>query len=440
MNRRTFLQLTGTSAAGLGSGAAWAADPSASPSPASVNSDLLAEARERIARHRQGEGTLIVRSAGGQRIGGARVWVEQVRHDFLFGCNCFMVGRIQEAAIEEEYRRRFAAIFNYATLGFYWPAYEPERGKAQYSYTEQVLDWAKKNGVTCKGHPLAWDFADPRWLPRDFAEISQLSHQRVRDIIERFKGRIDIWDVVNEPTHLGRFNTRMGEWAMSLGAVPYVTEHLKTARAASAKATLLVNDYRTDRPFYEILESVQKNGKNLFNTIGIQSHMHGGGWPLKRIWTICDEYGKLELPVHFTETTVVSGERIKDQQWKPTDPEGERKQAEYVPQFYTMLFAHPAVQAVTWWDFSDRGAWQRAAAGWVRQDMSPKPVYERMLALIKGEWWTRAEGATSANGEFSTRAFYGTHRISVETPDGRKASQEVRWEKGKPNRHELVVG
>jgi endo-1,4-beta-xylanase len=59
---------------------------------------------------------------------------------------------------------------------------------------------------------------------------------------------------------------------------------------------------------------------------------------------------------------------------------------------YALLFAHPAVHALTWWDFSDRGAWQGAAAGLVRQDMSPKPAYERLRELIKGEWWTRAEG------------------------------------------------
>ena len=49
--------------------------------------------------------------------------------------------------------------------------------------------------------------------------------------------------------------------------------------------------------------------------------------------------------------------------------------------FYTALFAHPAVQAITWWDFSDLGAWLGAPAGWLRRDMSPKPVYDRLMAF-----------------------------------------------------------
>ncbi|MCD6507549.1 hypothetical protein J7M22_13115 [Candidatus Poribacteria bacterium] len=50
-----------------------------------------------------------------------------------------------------------------------------------------------------------------------------------------------------------------------------------------------------------------------------------------------------------------------------------------------MLFSHPSVEAITWWDFSDRGAWQGTAAGFLRKDMSPKPAYERLTELVKGK-------------------------------------------------------
>ena len=91
------------------------------------------------------------------------------------------------------------------------------------------------------------------------------------------------------------------------------------------------------------------------------------------------------------------------------------------------------MQGITWWDFADQGAWQGAAAGWVRQDMSPKPVYERMQARIKGEWWTKTEGHTNAEDEYSLRAFYGTHRVTAELPNRRTVSKEVQWQRGKPN-------
>ena len=101
----------------------------------------------------------------------------------------------------------------------------------------------------------------------------------------------------------------MADWAAALGAVPYVAEHLKVARAANPQATLLVNDYRIEPAYYKILDSLRDNGKLLFDAVGIQSHMHDGVWPLHKVWDTCDTYSKLGLPLHFTETTIVSGPR-----------------------------------------------------------------------------------------------------------------------------------
>jgi GH35 family endo-1,4-beta-xylanase len=403
------------------------------------NQELLSQCKERIEQHRKGNGTIVVRDAAGKPVPNAKIKLEQIRHEVLFGSNIFRWGKFGNPDLESAYRERFCALLNYATTGFYWSYYEPERGKPIYDYTDQLAAWAPEHHITLKGHPLVWDYTpDPKWLPRDFAEIRALSNGRVRDIVSRYKGRIDIWDVVNEPTHLGRTKTRFSEWAISIGAVPYVAEHLKVARAANPSATLLVNDYRVDQPYYEILDQLRENGKLLFDIIGIQSHMHDGMWPLAKVWEVCDQFGKLGLPIHFTETTVVSGRKEKDA-WTDSTPEGEAKQAEAVPQFYSALFAHPSVQGITWWDFSDNGAWMRAPAGWLRKDMSPKPVYERLMALIKKDWWTSLEGQTNDRGEFPARAYYGIYRVTTTGPERAPIQKEISWRRNQPNRIELVL-
>jgi GH35 family endo-1,4-beta-xylanase len=435
MNRRTFLRRTAGAAL-------WVGAPAVVPhaEDAFRDDDLLARARERIAQHRQAAAVVAVRDGRGRPVPGATVRVEQLRHQFLFGCNFFNFEALPTTDQEDHYRQRFAALMNYATLGFYWPGYEPERGLPLYDYTDRVLDWTGPHGITCKGHPLVWDFADPKWLPRDFAEIRALSHGRVRDCITRFKDRIHFWDVVNEPTALGRFGTRLGEWAQSLGPVPYVKEHLQVARAAAPDATLLVNDYRTDPPYYRILDALRDDRRLMFDAIGVQSHMHAGTWPLARIWDVCDTYARLGRPIHFTETTVVSTlQRSGEKTWQPTSAEGEARQADYVPKFYTMLFGHPAVDAITWWDFSDYHAWMGAPAGLVRADMSPKPAYDRLRALVRGEWWTNTSGRTNASGEFTLRAFHGTHRITVESPVGHVVLQDVGWLRGTEHRTFVIV-
>ena len=115
----------------------------------------------------------------------------------------------------------------------------------------------------------------------------------------------------------------MADWAAALGAVPYVAEHLKVARAANPQATLLVNDYRIGPAYYKILDSLRDNGKRLFDAVGIQSHMHYGVWPLRKVWNTCDTYSKLGLPLHFTETTIVSGpHKGWGERWEQTTPAG----------------------------------------------------------------------------------------------------------------------
>lgn len=192
-------------------------------------------------------------------------------------------------------------------MPFYWRGYEWERGKPNHGYTERVVAWCQEHGIVCKGHPLVWDHpaSSPEWLPDDFAEIERLSIQRVRDIVRRFAGRIDIWDVVNEPTHLGLnnpHNTKMAAWGARLGAVAYTALHLKVARAANPKATLLVNDYRTDDAYLRILQQLKdEQGRWLFDVVGIQSHMH-------------ERVGRDDAKVAFMadESPLVKGFRVND--------------------------------------------------------------------------------------------------------------------------------
>ena len=433
MNRRTFLRTGASAGLLICCGRAWATDKDhGSPS----DSEILGQCPQRIEKNRKGEGMVAVRDARGWPVPGVSVSIEQVRHEFLFGCNLFNFAHCANPQAEEEYRRQFAALFNYCTLGFYWANYEPVQGAPDYPYTDSVLQWSRPIGIACKGHPLVWDHpaSSPKWLPDDKARIEQLSNTRVREIVSRFAERINIWDVVNEATHLPEKvnKTKMADLGLAMGQVRYVTEPLKVGRAANRDTLLLVNDYRTDRAYFDLLKNCQQYGHYPFDVIGIQSHMHQGVWPLHKTWEICDTFSKLGQPLHFTESTILSGPKTGSG-FGETTPEGEAFQAEKTINHYRSLFAHPAIQAITWWDFSDYQAWQRAPAGMLRKDMSPKPVYQQLLSLIKGEWWTRLYGRTGPRGNFLARAFYGTYKITVQPPAGPPLTRQVEWKRGQPN-------
>jgi len=413
MNRRDFLKSISIGTAAL-SLPAHARRANAADDP----EHILAAAEERIEKHRKADADLRILGPDGKQLrDGLPVRIEQTRHKFLFGCNLFKLHRCRSPQDNADYERHFAEMLNFATLPFYWWNYERQKGVTNDPQIEEMIRWCKARNITTKGHPLAWNYVEQKWLPDDPEAAMKLQLKRIDRCVRKFKGGIDIWDVVNEATHYDRDQCKknapkLTEAIRKMGIGAYVRAAFKAARNASPDATLLINDYRTD-PAYpnKVISELVEDGKPLYDVIGIQSHMHGGYWGAKRAWQVCDEFAKFDVPLHFTETTVVSG--LRSQEGWLTTPDGEIAQAKHVAEFYTVLFSHPAVEAITWWDFTDQGAWQRAPAGFLRADMTPKPAYHQLKALIKGKWWTQTEAEVAPGGKTQFRGFLGDYKITA---------------------------
>jgi endo-1,4-beta-xylanase len=389
---------------------------------------ILATANQRIERYRKGDITIVVLDKG-DAAAGVKVEVAQTGHEFLFGCNAYGL-RYEDSPLQRAYREQFAALFNYATLPFYWAAYEPARGKPEIESRTAMARWCADHSIRPKGHPLVWHEVVPAWAPQDLSKLVPLLRERVRSIVSGFAGLIDTWDVINESTVSPKVDNPVGRWVKQVGSAQAAGDALSWARAANPHAMLVLNDFNISAAYEEQIRALMKAGRAP-DAIGIQSHMHSGTWPLERVWEVCETYGRFGIPIHFTETTVLSGHlkrrgQVPYQGEWPSTMSGERRQAEYVEKLYRILFSHPAVAAITWWDFSDLNAWQGAPAGLLRADMSPKPVYRRLLRMVKGEWWTQINGKTGPDGEMNCRGFYGTYRITATSRDGRKMSAEVR--------------
>lgn len=378
--------------------------------------DIMPELAVRIQkdteRYRKGDAVITVLDGKGRPIEGASIRAEQVTRDFLFGCNIYMFDRLDTPEQNARYKELFKRVMNYATLPFYWKNFEQERGKPDYERTRNMAAWCKANGITTKGHPLVWachGAGVPTWLPKDdHAEVKRLMEARVRDIIPRYRGEIGIWDVVNESTH--------GERFAGMSVYDFTTEPFRWAREVGPSDTLIVNEFdiigdtKGTGPYYKLIRQMLESGVPV-DAVGIQTHMHTGTWPPERITATLDRYGDLGLPLHLTETTILSGR-------ESSEPGAEKQQAAYVERFYRVCFSHPAVKAITWWDFSDAGAWQGVAAGLVRKDMSPKPAYRVLDDLINRQWTTVSDGRTKSDGTHAFRGFAGEYEVRVTAPSG----------------------
>jgi endo-1,4-beta-xylanase len=378
----------------------------------------------RVREHRTALATLTVLDAAGRPLANRPVAIEQTAHRFLFGCNAFRLNPADGSAAQLAYQQRFTALLNFATLPFYWGSYEPARGQPREDRIRAMAQWCRDQGLSTKGHPLCWHQVTPRWaadLPWD--EVRRLQRDRITREVTAFAGLIDVWDVVNEAVIMPRFErdqNPISALGRELGRVPLIQETFATARHAHPGAVLILNDYDTSAEFERLIEDTLTAGVD-FQVIGIQSHMHGGYRGADWAWRTCETFARHGKPLHFTETTIVSGPAPAEIRWHGprhddwhTTPEGEQLQADQVEDFYRILFSHPAVEAITWWDFTD-DAWLGAPAGLLRKDMSPKPAYDRLLALIKGEWWTgRQTHTTDDHGKIQFRGFLGRYHLAVE--------------------------
>jgi len=379
---------------------------------------LLKGAEARIEKLRKADVTVSLLDSKGKPVSGVSVKVEQVRHSFLFGCAAISLLKHSDSKKEQDYQKLFGDLFNFATVLTYWQDTDPTPDRQNFTLIDSQVEALKAKGITVKGHPLILAGASPRWAPADPDETRTLTEKRIRQLASRFKGKIDAWDVVGDVTTAGGAKTGLGAWARKSGPSQFTADALTWARAANSTALLMYNDYKLDGDYTKLIQDL--NGMNApLDAIGLEAHMGDSNWSLEKLWQTCETFSSLKKPIHFSEITVLSDDPREDhaKAW-PSTPGGEQRQADYAEKMYTLLFSHPAVHAIAWWNLVDED-WDRIPGGLVRKDLTPKPAYDRLMKLIKGKWWTTTEAKTDKKGSIKFRGFAGHYRISVLTRSGK---------------------
>ena len=374
--------------------------------------------------HRTGECLVRVIDKNGNPVSDKELVLNQKSHEFLFGAGAFDFLEFPGRPIDPDRTGKWLAMMNYGTLPFYWGRYEPEEGHPNYEGLKAAADRLRANNVTLKGHPLCWHTVCADWLmkyPDEVIMDKQLA--RINREVTAFKGTIDIWDVINEVVIMpvfDKYDNAVTRICNRYGRIELVKEVFAAARAANPEGTFLINDFNTSPAYEKLIEELLEAGVEI-SAIGIQSHQHQGYWGEAKLRDVLKRFSRFGIPIHFTENTLISGEimpaYIEDlNDWQvdewPTTEEGEIRQEKEWEEMYRILFADPNIKAITGWDFAD-GAWLNAPSGLITRDNRCKPVYNKLLSLVKGEWWTKDEVIhTNADGLVSIKGTKGTYEIN----------------------------
>ncbi len=143
-----------------------------------------------IEKYRKASGTFAVDAPDG-----AEVRAEQLTHAFFFGVHIFNFGQLGTKERNARYKALYGkegALFNSATVAFYWRAFERFPGKPRFEATpkdseefwnncpnpkeqphwrrpptDPVIDYLTSRGCRIHGHPLVWGsntWMTPNWL------------------------------------------------------------------------------------------------------------------------------------------------------------------------------------------------------------------------------------------------------------------------------------
>jgi len=130
----------------------------------------------------------------------------------------------------------------------------PTEGVFNFVEADRIVDWAIANGMEVRGHALLWHESTPAYFLRGSrAEIKARLENYITAVVEHFRGRVAIWDVVNEvvSVDLYRGNDGIGPdrqeaWYDAVGNADYIDWAFRAARAADPDAKLFISEYFTE--------------------------------------------------------------------------------------------------------------------------------------------------------------------------------------------------
>lgn len=203
-------------------------------------------------------------------------------------------------------------------------ALRPSRDSYSFGSADALVNIARNNNMSMRGHCLVWHMQQPTWLSSDGkkndknwsrSEALAIMREHITTVMQHFKGQITEWDVVNEcldddqsivRTNPNGFNLRPTVWSRAIGN-DYIDSAFVYAHRADPSAVLYLNDYDVEMQgtakaaaFYNLIAHLRQNNIPV-DGAGLQCHFSVNQLDSARLERTVRRFGEAGVKCIITE-------------------------------------------------------------------------------------------------------------------------------------------
>jgi len=296
-------------------------------------------------------------------------------------------------------------------------ALQPKAGEWRFGQADRFVDFARSKDLKVVGHCLVWakDDRTPPWfyLDGDKPASKEVLLARMKTYIDtvvgRYRGKIAMWDVVNEALADGGGYLRESGWTRACGE-EFIAKAFEYAHAADPEALLIYNDYNNEldgkrEQMLKLLADLRAR-KAPVHAIGLQGHYEIDRVPYEalektlvalRAAGIKAVVSELDIDVIPRGRWWADGGKHRDELAKVNPyadgcpPEILARQAEQYAKLFALFRRYPdVILRVSFWNLHDGQSWLNKFP-WNRvnhpllfdRQGQPKPAYHSVLQALR---------------------------------------------------------
>ncbi len=321
-----------------------------------------------------------------------------------------------------------------------WEIIQPYEGPSGYNFgpSDAYVNFGLSNHMYIVGHTLVWHSQTPGWVfgatnnppppgwdpsqpgaggrrgggggrggrgggggpqaTRD--QLLQRMHDHITTVVGRYKGKIKVWDVVNEAIADGGTNIlRDSPWSRIIGP-DFIEKAFQYAHEADPNCILRYNDYSLENPakrhkLVTLIKSLQEKGVPV-GAIGSQTHVSVSSPSFEQEDAALTEIETLGLPIHITEFDVNgaqggqrnTGANVADNaattQGGMVSDVDRRLADAYTGLFRAFVKHDKSVKVITFWGINDGVSWRANGHPLLfdAQDQ-PKPAFDAVMKVAE---------------------------------------------------------